>query len=205
MSDPSHSVPAAAIVLAGGRSSRMGRPKALLPFGGEILIERVLRRLALLAEERLVVAAPDQELPDLPARLVRDPEPHLGPLAGLAAGLAAARAPLAFVTSCDAPFLNLDLVRWMLAEGTAWDVVVPEWEGRLHPLHAVYATSLAPACRRLLETGGRRPVDLYPGRRVRVASAEEIRRLDPTGRSFTNLNSPREYDQALLDAATEAG
>ncbi len=190
----------AAIVLAGGRSTRMGRAKALLPFAGETLLERVVRRLAPLVEELLVVAAPGQDLPEVSATIVRDPVPHLGPVAGLAAGLSAARARVAFVTSCDAPFLNADLVRWMLEESEGWDVVVPEWDGRLNPLHAVYSTALAGPYRRLLEQGGRRPVDLYPSLRVRHVSAEEVSRLDPEGRSFTNMNSPEEYERALAQA-----
>lgn len=206
MSETPHPAPAAAaVVLAGGRSSRMGRPKALLPFGGEILIARVLRRLSAIADERLVVAAPGQDLPALPARVVRDPVSHLGPVAGLAVGLQAARAPLAFATSCDAPFLNLDLVRWMISEARGWDVLVPEWEGRLNPLHAVYATWLGAAYQRLLERGLRRPVDLFPEVRVRVIGAAEIRRFDRRGRSFINMNSPEEYERALAEVASEAG
>lgn len=192
------------IVLAGGESRRMGRPKALLPFAGEILIVRVLKRLSAVTDEQVVVVAPGQDLPDLPARLVRDSEPHRGPVAGLAVGLAAARAPRAFVTSCDSPFLNLGLVRWMLAESAGWDVVVPEWEGRLNPLHAVYATALAGTYRRLLEAGRSRPVDAYPEARVRVVREEEIRHLDPLGRSLTNMNSPEEYERALAEAARES-
>jgi len=164
------------IVLAGGESRRMGRPKALLPFAGEILIVRVLKRLSVVTDEQVVVAAPGQDLPDLPA----------------------------FVTSCDSPFLSLDLVRWMLAESAGWDVVVPEWEGRLNPLHAVYATALAGTYRRLLDAGRSRPVDAYPEARVRVVREEEIRRLDPLGRSLTNMNSPEEYERALAEAARES-
>jgi molybdopterin-guanine dinucleotide biosynthesis protein A len=181
----------------------MGRPKALLPFGGEILIARVLRRLAPLVEECVVVAAPDQDLPDLPARVVRDFEAWKGPVMGLSVGLAAARAPRAFVTSCDAPFLNAALIRWMLDEAAGWEVVVPEWEGRLNPLHAVYDTALAEAYRRQLERGLSRPVDLYPTVRTRIVGAQEIVRFDPSGRSFTNMNSPEEYEKAVAEAAAE--
>jgi molybdopterin-guanine dinucleotide biosynthesis protein A len=195
---------AAAVVLAGGRSSRMGRPKALLPFGGETLIERVLRRLRPLVGESVVVAAPGQELPALPCLILRDRTPHLGPVAGLAAGLAAVSAPRAFVTSCDAPFLEPGLIAWMLSEAADWDVLVPEWEGRLHPLHAVYASSLGARYQQLLDRGGRRPVDLYPTLRVRVVSADEVARFDPGGRTFLNLNSPAQYEEALAAAAAEA-
>jgi molybdopterin-guanine dinucleotide biosynthesis protein A len=202
MNDPGP-VRAAAVVLAGGQSRRMGSAKALLPFAGEILIARVLRRLEPITVEQVVVAAPGQDLPPLPALIVRDPQPHRGPVAGLAVGLAAAGAPRAFVTSCDAPFLNPDLVSWMISESVSWDIVVPEWEGRLNPLHAVYATALAADYRRQLEEDRLRPVDLYPHVRLRVVSPDEIRRFDPKGRSLTNLNSPADYLRALAEAAAE--
>src|SRR5437764_14574009 len=94
----------ALVVLAGGKSSRMGRPKAWLPFHGQPMLARVLDRLAPLFEERVIVRAPGQELPEVPARFVEDEEPGLGPLAGLLAGLSAVTRPLAFAVSCDAPF-----------------------------------------------------------------------------------------------------
>src|SRR5205807_272847 len=98
------------VVLCGGRSSRMGRPKAWLPFGGEALLQRVVRRLGEAVSPVVVVAAPGQELPSLPSEvaIVRDPEEGRGPLQGLAAGLAAlaGRADAAYATSCDAPFLR---------------------------------------------------------------------------------------------------
>src|SRR5229473_2461422 len=100
----------ALIILAGGKSSRMGRPKAWLPFHGQPLLARVLDRLAPLFEERVVVRAPGQELPDVEARFVEDEELGLGPVAGLAVGLAAVTRPLAFVVSCDAPFIDPKVV-----------------------------------------------------------------------------------------------
>src|SRR5687768_7462917 len=96
----------ALVVLAGGKSSRMGRPKAWLPFQGRPMLARVLDRLSPLFEERIVVRAPDQELPEVDARFVEDEEPGLGPVAGLAVGLAACTRPLAFAVSCDAPFVD---------------------------------------------------------------------------------------------------
>src|SRR5262245_21810446 len=99
----------AGIVLCGGRSSRMGRPKAWLPFGGELMLARVVRLLREEADPVVVVAAPDQDVPPLPAEVVvvRDEEKGRGPLQGLAAGLDAlrGRAEAAYLSSCDVPFL----------------------------------------------------------------------------------------------------
>jgi len=99
-----------AIVLAGGKSSRMGRPKSLLLFDGEPLIAQILRNLKNEFAEIIVVAAPDQELPPLSVKLIRDDLPFQGPVGGMYYGLQAMSAEIGFVTSCDAPFLNARLI-----------------------------------------------------------------------------------------------
>ena len=98
---------ATAVVLTGGKSSRMGRPKALLPFDGEPLIVHIVRHLKRVFAETVVVAAPEQELPLLPVALVRDQVAYQGPVSGIYRGLKAATMEVCFVTSCDAPFLDL--------------------------------------------------------------------------------------------------
>jgi molybdopterin-guanine dinucleotide biosynthesis protein A len=188
---------ASAVVLAGGKSSRMGRPKALLPFDGEPLIAHVVRRLTKLFAEIVVVAAPDQELPPLPVALVRDEVAYQGPVSGIFHGLKGSTREVCFVTSCDAPFLNLQLIAHLLAQISDCDVVVPYWEERFQPLHAVYRTSVAPLLRDQLERGELRPIFLYEKVRTREIHEDEIRRLDPAGLSFHNMNSPQEYETAL--------
>ena len=105
-----------AIILTGGKSSRMGRPKALLPFGNEPLIAHLVRRLERKFKQIVVVAAPDQELPPLPAKVVRDEVAYQGPVGGIYYGLKAAIGTGAFVTSCDAAFLNLPLISFLTSQ-----------------------------------------------------------------------------------------
>jgi molybdopterin-guanine dinucleotide biosynthesis protein A/molybdopterin converting factor small subunit len=188
---------ASAIVLVGGKSSRMGRPKALLPFDGEPLIVHVIRALKKMFAETVVVAAPDQELPSLPAMLVRDEVAYQGPVSGIYHGLKAATKEVCFVTSCDAPFLNLQLISQLLAQISDCDVVVPYWQQRFQPLHAVYRTSVLPLLKDQLERGELRPIFLYDKVRTRKIPEQEIRRLDSEGLSLLNMNSPAEYDAAL--------
>jgi len=188
---------AAAVILAGGKSSRMGRPKALLPFDGEPLIAHVLRKLREMFAEAVVVAAPEQELPELPATIVRDEVAYQGPVSGIYHGLKASRKEICFVTSCDAPFLNLRLIGHLLAEIPDYDVVVPFWEDRLQPLHAIYRTSVAPLFKEQLSRGELRPILLFDKVRTRRVDADEIRRWDPEGLSLLNMNSPDEYQAAL--------
>ena len=192
----------AAVVLCGGLSSRMGRPKASLPFGPEALLTRVARACAEACGEIVVVAAGAQELPALPAgaKVVRDGLEEQGPLEGLAAGLAAARAPAAFCTSCDVPFLRGALIARMfgaLGDAAAVQAVVG---GMAQPLLAVYRTSLAPKAARLVREGRRRVIFLAEGEEVNLVREAEAREADPDLLSFRNLNTPEEYAAALRDA-----
>jgi molybdenum cofactor guanylyltransferase len=186
-----------AIVLAGGRSSRMGTPKALLPFDHEPLIVHIVATLRRLFAEIVVVAAPGQDLPSMPVTLVRDEVAYQGPVGGIFYGLTAAGGDVSFVTSCDSAFLNSDLISHLLSQMPEHDVVVPHWQGRFQPLHAVYRRSLLPLLEGQLARGELRPVSLFDKVRTRRVDEEEIRRFDPAGWSFFNMNTPEEYAEAL--------
>lgn len=186
-----------AIILGGGKSSRMGRPKALLLFDGEPLIVHIVRTLKSLFTDIVIVAAPGQELPSLSVTLVHDEEAYQGPVAGIYYGLKAASREVGFVTSCDVPFLNLSLISYLIAQIVDYDVVVPYWEDRLQPLHAVYRRSVAPLLQEQLEHGELRPISLYKNVRTREILEGEIRGFDPDGMSFLNMNTPEDYQAAL--------
>ncbi|MFQ5587132.1 MAG: molybdenum cofactor guanylyltransferase, partial [Thermodesulfobacteriota bacterium] len=144
MSDEPVRVDASAIILTGGKSSRMGRPKALLLFDGEPLIVHMVRTLERLFAETIVVAAPEQALPPLPVMLVRDEVAYQGPVGGIHYGLRATSREIGFVTSCDVPFLNPPLISYLTRQISSYDVVVPYWQGRFQPLHAVYRRVVVP-------------------------------------------------------------
>jgi molybdenum cofactor guanylyltransferase len=184
------------IILAGGRSSRMGSPKALLPFAGEPLIVHIVRRLQRLFDEIVVVAAPEQALPELPVTLVRDVIAFQGPVGGIYYGLKAARGEIGFVTSCDSAFSSAPLISHLLSLAPGFDAVVPRWEGRLQPLHAIYRRTVLPFLEAQLANGELRPVFLYDRVPTRIVEENEIRRLDAHGDSFFNMNTPDDYAQA---------
>jgi molybdopterin-guanine dinucleotide biosynthesis protein A len=188
---------ASALVLAGGRSSRLGQPKALLPFDGEPVIARVVARLQPLFRETIVVAARDQELPPMPARVVRDQVDHQGPVAGICFGLEASATDVNFVVSCDSVFLKPALVAHLLSLAPGHDAVVPRWEERLQPLQAVYRSSVLPIAREQLARGELRLGDLFARVRARAVEEEEVRRFDPQGESFFNINTLEDYADAL--------
>jgi molybdenum cofactor guanylyltransferase len=192
------------VVLCGGQSSRMGRPKAWLPLHGETMLARVVRLLGEAVSPIVVVAAPDQEVPPLPpgVRVVRDPEGGRGPLQGLAAGLAAlgGEAEAAYATSCDVPFLQPAFVRQLVALLGDHSICVPEVGGYRHPLAAVYRLGVAGVARRLLAEGRPRPAFLFDEVPTRLVGPGDLAEADPTFQTLRNLNTPEEYEQALREA-----
>jgi molybdopterin-guanine dinucleotide biosynthesis protein A/molybdopterin converting factor small subunit len=197
MEDPGTTADATAVILTGGKSSRMGRPKALLPFDDEPLIVHLVRNLKRMFAETIVVASPEQELPSLPVAVVRDEVPYQGPASGIYHGLQAASGEICFVTSCDVAFINLSLVSYLVSRISNYDVVVPYFQERFQPLHAVYRRSVLPLLKAQLERGELRPISLYDKVRTGKVDAEEIRRFDPDGLSFFNMNTPEDYAEAL--------
>jgi len=195
------------VLLCGGQSKRMATPKSWLPFAGEIMLARVVRLLRAEVEPIVVVAAPGQELPALPAEVcvVRDEEKGRGPLQGLAAGLAAltGHAEAAFASSCDVPFLQPAFVRRMIELLGDHNICVPYVDGFHHPLAAVYRVEVAQSVKRLLVEDRLRPVFLFDMEPTRVVTADELRDVDPDFKTLRNLNTPEDYEAALR--AVEAG
>ena len=184
----------------------MGWPKAWLPFGPELMLPRVVRLLGEVVAPLVVVAAPDQALPNLPdtITIVRDRDQGRGPLEGLRAGLAALSglADAAFATSCDVPLLAPGFVRRVIELFPAgeYDIAVPWAEGYHHPLAAVYRVQVVAQIERLLEENRLRPVFLFEQVRTRVISAAELEDVDPQLNSLRNLNHPSDYYAALAAA-----
>ena len=192
---------AAGIVLCGGKSTRMGSPKALLPFGPETMLQRVVRLLGSVATPIVVVSARDQVLPLLPgyARIARDDREGRGPLEGLRAGLQAlpASAEAAYVTSCDVPLLVPGFVSLMVELIGDHDIAVMDIDGFPHPLSAVYRRTLLPHVEALLASDRLRPAFLYEAVRTRRVTAAEVASVDPNLLTLRNVNTPQDYRDAL--------
>jgi len=185
---------ASGAVLVGGKSRRMGIDKPLIPIGGQRLIERVVGALAQVVEEVLLVGQGAARLAWLGLPCLEDLLPG-GPLAGIYTALAAARHPHCLIVACDMPFLDPPLLAYLLEQMPGWDVVVPYVDGRLEPLHAVYARSCQEVVGEMLARGETCPLDLYPRVRTRYVGPEEIAGFPGGWRSFINLNTPQELVQ----------
>ncbi len=192
------------IVLCGGQSSRMGRPKVWLPFGDEFMLQRVTRILRGVVSPVVVVAAAGQDLPPLPSdvQIVHDELESAGPFAGLSIGLTAllGKVDAAYTTSCDVPLLKSDFVRAMIDQLEGWQIAIPREQTFYHPLAAVYRTELATTVEGLLDVGQRRMITLLQHARTREVDVEELRQIDPKLLSLKNTNTPEEYALILSEA-----
>jgi molybdopterin-guanine dinucleotide biosynthesis protein A len=194
-------VTAAGIVLCGGKSTRMGSPKALLPFGPETMLQRVVRLLGSVVTPIVVVSSREQALPLLPGyvRIARDDREERGPLEGLRAGLSAlpASAEAAYATSCDVPLLVPGFVNLMIELLGDHDIAVMDIDGFPHPLSAVYRRSLLPHVEALLASDRLRPAYLFEAVRTRRVTPAEVASVDPDLLTLRNLNTPEDYRDAL--------
>lgn len=192
-----------AVILCGGKSTRMGTSKAMLPFGDELMLQRVVRLVGevVATEDIVVVAAERQDLPDLPAgvSVARDAHEGRGPLEGLAAGLSAVsdRVDAVYATSCDVPLLVPAFVERMFGLLAAHDIVVPR-DGKFHhPLAAVYRVAVLDHVQKLLADDRLRPFFLFEQVDTREVPVEELRAVDPKLATLENLNHPDDYQRAL--------
>lgn len=192
------------IILCGGQSSRMGLPKATLPFGPELMIQRVHRLLSEVVQPIVVVSAAEQALPDLPAGTLfaRDERSSRGPLEGLLAGLKAIapQCDIAYATSCDVPLLQPDFVRQLLSLSIDYDAVAPQEGDFSHPLSAVYRTNVISTIEGLLAKDRLRPLFLLQQVKTLFVPVDDLRASDPQLQTLRNLNHPADYLAALAEA-----
>lgn len=195
----------AAVVLVGGKSSRMGRDKATLPFGKESMLARVIKNLAPAVSEVIVVAQGDQVLPpdiktaidpDL-LKIVRDPVPDQGPLSALALGMRASGSPLIFATSCDMPFMKKAVIDRLVAMLGDNDACVPIDGENVMTLCAVYRQDVVGYAEGLIDSGMLSLRDLAIGVKTKKVDAARLSDVDPDNLSFFSCDTPERYERAL--------
>jgi molybdopterin-guanine dinucleotide biosynthesis protein A len=186
-------------IQAGGVSSRMGEDKALKPFLGRPLIQRVVDRLQPIADELIVTTNRPEDYSFLNLRLLSDIKPGRGALGGLYTAIASATHPIVAVVACDMPFASARLIEAMgrfLVENEA-DVVIAKSDEGYEPLHAVYRRETClPAIESAIDADQWKVIAWFPQVKVRVLTSEEIRSSDPDGLAFWNVNTPDEFAEA---------
>ncbi len=197
--------PVSGIILAGGRSRRLGRDKAVELFGGQPLIRRAIDRVAPLTGEIVVVVADSARGKALPLdadhRVAVDIYPDGGSLGGIFSGLSAAANNWGLVVACDMPFLNPRLLEYMLAQRGDCDAVVPQPGDFPEPTHALYSRACLPHIEARLQAGDLKISGFFDEVRVRYLEEGEVRQFDPDLLSFFNVNSPEDLARAHALAA----
>jgi molybdopterin-guanine dinucleotide biosynthesis protein A len=183
------------IVLAGGQSSRLGTDKSSINVNGQSLIEHIVAKLTRLSDDVIIVTNSPDEYDHLEARLVGDIYPGKGALGGIYSGLRATANAYSLVVACDMPFLDLNLLRYMIILAREHDVVIPRIGGLPEPLHAIYSKNCLEPIDRLLARGGLKIIDFFSEVRVRYVEKGEVDIFDPQHLSFFNVNTPNDLEE----------
>jgi molybdopterin-guanine dinucleotide biosynthesis protein A len=189
---------ACGVILAGGKSSRMGVNKALLEFEGEPLVQRLAQRFQRWFAQVVVVTNTPEVYAFLGLPMTGDRVPGLGPLGGLEAGLTASRFEHAFFCACDMPFVAEAFVQHLVRLAPGHEIVVPQVDGEFEPMHAVYSRLLLPRIAGNLESKRLRLTSIFEGAQLRVVPEAEVRRFGDPAQLFFNCNTPAEFAQAKV-------
>lgn len=187
---------AVGFVVAGGRSRRMGRDKALLPWQGGTLLDHAAARLRAVCGQVRVLSGPGSRYRDRGFPVDVDALAEAGPLAGLATALAVAAPRPALLLGVDMPFATPDLLAYLRDALSGWDAVVPSTEEGPEPLCAAYGPACLDPVRDALTAGERRMTSFWPRVRVRTVTGAELARFGPPERLFRNVNDPSDYTAA---------
>jgi molybdenum cofactor guanylyltransferase len=183
-------------IMAGGQSSRMGQDKSFVPFQGRPMIEVVRERVAGLGAELVVITNKPDEYAHLGLPMYSDVYPNMGPLGGIYTAVYHARHPYTLVVACDMPWLNRDLLAYMIGLRRQADIIVPRWDKFPEPLHAIYSKACLPPILAQLQSGQLKVVRFYGQVQVHFVDRPAIEQFDKDGRSFANLNTPEDLSQA---------
>ena len=186
------------VLLAGGKSRRMGEDKRYLMVGEQTLLERSLGVLRLMFHEVLVVIAQDSIPLDINARVVRDLVPDCGSLGGIYTGLTQATTPYIFAVACDMPFLNRAVITQFTNRRDTSDIVMARLATRLHPMHALYGKGCLPAMEQMIVARQLKIQELvsHASLRVQYVTEADLLSIDPSWRSFHNVNTSEDLEAA---------
>lgn len=188
------------IILAGGKSIRLGHDKVLEKVGSVSLLEQVISRIDSLSTEIIIVTAEERTLPQLTERtktkVVSDIYPGIGSLGGIYTGLVTSNSYHNLVVAVDMPFLNQPLLRYMLEVSDGFDFILPRINTFFEPLHAIYSKYCIEPIEFLIKQRRKVIIELFDHVKVRYIEAEEIDKFDPQHLSFFNINTRADLERA---------
>jgi len=185
--------PATGIIMAGGKSSRIGSDKGALLLQGKTLADRTTDTILDLFEDVIYVTNHPEDVERTDVRIVSDDIPYLGPLGGIAAGLRHSTHSSNFVVAFDMPFINDELIAYMVSLAADADIVVPKVQGSYEPLFAVYSSDCLRHIDKRLAAGDRRVISIYEDVNVKEIGVQDIKRFDRDLMTFININTFEDY------------
>ena len=192
-------------ILAGGRSSRMGEDKGLVQLNGRPMIQHVIDAVADLGAETFLVSNRPQAYSRFGLRIAEDDSPGRGSLEGLRTALTAARSDYVLVVGCDMPFIQRPLVEHLVSIKRSFEALVPRYGGRLQPMLAVYGVTCLSHINRMLDQDQMKLGQVLDGVDSAIVEEDTVRKFDPDGISFRNVNTPEDLQRANRLIEEQAG
>jgi len=179
------------IILAGGRSSRMGTDKAFIKIGNQPLIKRQIELLRKVFKQIIVVT---NSLPKYRGykgiKIISDIIPHRGPLGGIYSGMVASSSTYNFVVACDMPFINQALIRYIMRNKNSYDIIIPKIDRKYHPLFGIYSKNCLPIIEKRIKQQRFKVSSIFSKVKTNFISKHEIRQFEPNLLSLMNINIP---------------
>ncbi|MBW1912146.1 MAG: molybdenum cofactor guanylyltransferase [Deltaproteobacteria bacterium] len=185
------------VVLAGGKSSRFGKNKALAEINGIPLIERVIHIMGSVFERLIISSNTPDEYSYLQLPIHEDLIKGLGPIGGIYTGLNVIEDEAAFFVACDMPFINQGLIRYIVNVKGDFDAVAPKIDWKMEALHALYKKNCLSVIKEMIDSRSYQTLKLFQKVNVRFVDEEEVRRFDPQLKSFVNVNRPDELTDMM--------
>lgn len=185
------------VILAGGKSSRMGRDKSFIPFGNKALIEVIIEKFRYFFEDMVIISNKPALHHKYGLKVYEDIFKDKGPLGGIHSGLSHSKSLYNFFTACDTPFININLVNYMIGKMSGFSAVVPMFGGKTHPLFAIYSRDAIKEAEARILGNKLKMSDFVDSLNTRIINEEEVSVIDKRGRSFSNINTKEDYKWAL--------
>lgn len=185
--------PVTGIILSGGKSTRMKTDKAFLKLGSRTMIEEVISRLEGRFSKLMIIADDREKYARFGIKVIEDIIPDKGPLGGIYTALVKSDSVYNFVFSCDAPFVDPGLIDHMISKAKDFDIIVPNWQDRFEPLHAIYSKNCIGAIEKQIKKNDLKITNLFPEVSVSVLEQEELERFNVSKVTFFNINTKEDY------------
>jgi len=178
------------IILAGGKSRRMKKNKVLLQIDKKLVIESIVEKLKIVFDDVVIIGNFSLDYRFSGVRLVKDIVSEKGPLGGIYTGLSVSQSKYSFICGCDMPFLNINLIQYMVRKKTDYNVLIPKYGDCFEPLHAMYSKSIIPVIKEKIEQGTYSIQSIFPKVKVKYITEKEMEKFGNWQEFFFNINTP---------------